>query len=194
MTAAMHLYPYVLLAHVCGVLGLYVAIGLEVTAMYRLRNAEIVAQVHDWLSVLALPEKVFPVSAVLILVSGVTMTWTMWGWTQPWIDSSLVVLVSLGGLAPMVTGRRVTAIRRAVARTPDGQLPGAVRTLLVDPVLLGYALVPGWMGLGVVGLMVLKPGWAESALVLSVALAMSLASGQLALRAARKTSRLTVSI
>src|SRR5262249_28508266 len=141
-------------------------------------------ELHQSLSPLAVVEKALPAAGVVVAASGVGMALLVWGWTHAWIDTALVVLLVVGGLAPLITGRRGTRIRVALAssRRADGVLPQPLLQLLLDPVLLGYSLVPAGMGLGIVALMVFKPDWNGSLLVVCAALAASLVAGQLALR------------
>jgi uncharacterized membrane protein len=106
---------------------------------------------------------------------------------QAWIDSALAVLVLLGVLGPIVTGRRVTRIRIASATGEHAgeHLPDAIVPLLGDPVLLGYASIPLVMGLSIVALMVFKPDWIGCAEVLCGALVVGLGLGQVAVRRRR---------
>jgi hypothetical protein len=116
---------------------------------------------------------------VLILASGLYMTFTAWGWGQAWIDLSLGVLIVLGVLGPAINGRRLQAIHLAVEAAPDGEVPASLQQRISDPVLRAYALIPGFLLLGVVGLMTLKPDWIGSGVVLAVAFVASLIAGQL---------------
>jgi hypothetical protein len=169
----MILYPYALFFHIVGVLGVFIANSLAVTVVFRLRAAKTTTQVREWLSVNSALEKILPVSAVLILASGLYMTFTAWGWGQAWID------LSLGVLGPAINGRRLQAIHLAVEVAPDGEVPASLQQRLSDPILRAYALIPGFLLLGVVGLMTLKPDWIGSGVVLVMAFVVSLIAGQL---------------
>lgn len=175
----MTLYPYALFFHIVGVLGVFIANGLAVTVVFRLRAAKTTTQVREWMSVKSALEKILPVSALLILASGLYMTFTAWGWGQAWIDLSLGVLIVLGVLGPAINGRRLKAIHLAVEVAPDGEVPASLQQRISDPVLRAYALIPGFLLLGVVGLMTLKPDWIGSGVVLVVAFVVSLIAGQL---------------
>jgi hypothetical protein len=142
------LYTFLIFVHVCSVIGLFVAIGLEAAAIFRLGSTRATAVVRENLSTLAILEKALPGAVGLVLASGLSMVLLRWGWTQAWIASALLVLVLLGVLGPIVTGRRVTRIRSASATGEHAgeNLPEAIVPLLGDPVLLGYAPVPLVMG------------------------------------------------
>jgi hypothetical protein len=181
------LYTYLIFVHVCSVIGLFVAIGLEAAAVYRLGSTRAAAVVRENLSTLVILEKALPGAAGLVLISGVSMVLLRWGWTQAWIDSALTVLVLLAVLGPIVTGRRLTRIRSASAAGEHAgeDLPEAIVPLLGDSVLRGYASIPIAMGLAIVALMVFKPDWIGCAVVLCGALVVGLGLGQVAVRRRR---------
>jgi uncharacterized membrane protein len=134
-------------------------------------------------------KKALPAAAALVLISGLSMVLLTWGWMQAWIDSALAVLVLLAVAGPIVTGRRVTRIRRASATGEQAgeDLPDAIVPLLGDPVLLGYAAIPLVMGLAIVALMVFKPDWIACAELLVGALVIGLGVGQVAVRRRRRS-------
>src|SRR5215469_11657528 len=89
----MTLYPYTLLLHIVGVIGLFIALSLELTVVSRLQAAKTTTQVHEWLTLSHVIDLLLPVSAGLILISGLVLTLSAWGWGQAWIDLSLGLLV-----------------------------------------------------------------------------------------------------
>src|SRR6266568_5023682 len=97
----------------------FISISLEVTIGFRLRAAQSTAQVHEWMTINRVLEKLLPISALLILASGLFMLFTVWGWNQAWIDLSLSLLILLGILGPVINGPRMKAIQLAVTGAPD---------------------------------------------------------------------------
>lgn len=184
----MTLYPYALFLHVVGVLGLFIAIGLEVAVSFRLRAAQTTAQLREWIAINRVIEKILPASAVLILISGLFMLFTAWGWSHAWIDLSLGLLVALGILGPAINGPRMKAIQSGVAMAPDGEIPVSLQKCIADPVLRAYALIPGFMALGAVSLMTLKLDWLSSGIAMVVALILGIIAGQLSRRTPRKAA------
>jgi hypothetical protein len=75
----MAFYPYALFLHIVGVLGMFIAIGLEEIALFRLRAAKTTALVREWTRVMSVVEKMFPISGVLILGASLYMVFTVWG-------------------------------------------------------------------------------------------------------------------
>ncbi len=58
----MTLYPYTLLLHIVGVIGLFIALSLELAVVSRLQAAKTTTQVHEWLTLSRVIDLVLPVS------------------------------------------------------------------------------------------------------------------------------------
>lgn len=170
----MTLYPYVLLLHIVGVIGLFIALSLELAVMSRLRAAKTTTQVHEWLTLSRVIDLVLPVSAVVILISGLMLTFSVWGWGHAWIELSLGLLVLLGILGPVINGPRMKAIQVAAQVAPVGEIPTALRKVISDPVLRAYVPIPGLVALGAVIMMVLKLDWLGSGMVIALILIVGL--------------------
>ena len=166
----MTLYPYLLLLHILGVIGLFIALSLEFVVVSRVRAAKTTIQVHEWLTLSRVTDLVLPVSAVFILISGLVLTVTAWGWEYAWIDLSLGLLVLLGILGPVINGPRMKAIQVAAQAAPVGEISPALRTVISNPVLRAYTPIPGLAALGAVIMMVLKLDWLGSGLVIALVL------------------------
>ena len=97
----MDLYPIVLFVHIVGVLGLFMAIAIEVVGLVRLRRAQTVELVCEIVEADAFLAKVFPVATITILLAGLYMGVTRWGWYNAWVDVSLgvFILLSVQGVA-----------------------------------------------------------------------------------------------
>jgi uncharacterized membrane protein len=115
-------YPYTLLLHIVGVIGLFVALSLELVVVSRLRAAKMTTQVHEWLTLNRVIDLVLPISAVFILVSGLVLLFSGWGWGHAWIELSLGLLVLLGILGPVINGPRMKAIHVAAQAAPVGEI------------------------------------------------------------------------
>ena len=119
------------------------------------------------------------------------MLFTVWGWSHAWIDLSLGLLIVLGVLGPVINEPRMKAIQMAVEVAPDGEVPASLQKRISDPVLRAYALIPGFMALGAVGLMTLKLDWIGSGVVMIIALMVGIISGQLSRGTPHKASSVT---
>ena len=168
----MTFYSIALFAHILGVLGLFIAIGLVWISVLWLQRAQTLAQVRERIGLAAIQERLMPASSVLILLAGIYMTVVTWGWTTPWIDVALAGLVVLGGLGGAVVNRRLAAIRKAAstAEPPAGSIPAEIKRQMTDSVLWTAVQMNGFTALGVVFLMTNKPDLVGSLITLAVSL------------------------
>lgn len=170
----MVLYPATLLLHIVGVIGLFVALSLELVVLFRLRAAKTTTQVQEWLTLSRVIDLVLPVSAVLVLISGLVLTFSVWGWGHAWIDLSLGLLVLLGILGPVINGPRMKAIHVTAQAAPVGEVSAALRQAIFNPVLRVYVPISGLVALGAVIMMVLKLDWLGSGMVIALVLIVGL--------------------
>ncbi|MGH2410037.1 MAG: DUF2269 family protein [Chloroflexota bacterium] len=175
-------YHVALYAHILGVLGLFIALGLEWTSMVRMRRARTVEQVREWASLHTMLEKIFPLTAVVIVLAGLYMVNDVWGWSTAWINLSLAGLAVMGGLGPLVNGRRLGAIQAAAEAAPAGPVPAALTRQIQDPILWSTVKMLAVLALGVVYLMAAKPEAGESVAAIAVALLVGWIWGQPAVK------------
>src|SRR5438067_1791317 len=121
----MTFYSLALFAHIVGVLGLFIAIGLVWISMLWLQQARTMGQVRERIALASIQERLLPAASMLILLAGIYMTVTTWGWATPWIDFSLAALVVMGALGGAVINRRLKVIRIA-SSTADPARASAV--------------------------------------------------------------------
>ena len=186
----MSFYPYALLLHIVGVLGLFILWALELTSMLCLRRARTVTQFREWGRLCRLVLQLFPVMVLLILTGGITMVLLAWGWTRAWIDLGLGLLVLMAVLGTAIQGRRLEALYAEAAAAPDGPAPRTLRGKIEDRVIWASVLAMGGTMLGIVALMTLKPDWFEATAIIVVATLLGLVAG---LALARKSPSLAES-
>jgi hypothetical protein len=124
-----------------------------------------------------------PASLGLILVTGLYMMATTWG-PRGWILVALASLVLLAIVGAFGTGLRMARIGPAVGRA-QGPLSDELRSTLHDPILLMSLWVRSAIVLGIALLMTLKPSGLASLLIIVFAIAIGLMAGQLAARRSR---------
>ena len=177
----MTFYSLALFAHIVGVLGLFISIGLTWISMLWLQRAQTMEQVCERISLATLQERLLPAASVLILLAGIYMTVNTWGWKTPWIDVSLAALVVIGTLGGAVINRRLKAIRIAssTAEAPAGSIPAELKRQITDAVLWTAVQTNGFTGLGAVLLMTTKPDLVGSLITLVASLVLGVVSAQL---------------
>ncbi len=158
----MTLYRIALFVHVVGALLLFATLTVEGIGLRSLRRATTVDQARDGGSVVGLTRVVGPFSALAILVPGVYMTASTWGWVA-WIIVGLAgwLLIAVLGI---VNGIRLTAVSRAATEPGLATWERDARPQLRDPLFVASWLTRVALALGIVFLMTYRPNL-EGALV-----------------------------
>jgi hypothetical protein len=155
----MTLYSIALFLHVVGALLLFVTLTVEGSALRQLRRAATMEAARGAVALLRLNRIVGPLSALGVLIPGLYMTATTWGWVA-WIVVGLVAWLAIAVLGA-VNGIRIPALERSQA------LLSGIR----NPIFLISWSTRAGIALGVVFLMTVKPGAAGAVLVILLAAA-----------------------
>jgi hypothetical protein len=182
------LYATLVFTHVVGAAGLFSAIAIEALSLRRLQQAETPADARLWLGVLAVPGRLGPASMLVTVLSGIAVA--AMGWRhQAWMVAALVAVIAMGALAGGVTKGRMRILARAIAGESGPRLSGWYRVLLARRALEASLRVRVALGVGILGLMTVKPGTAGSVLLLAgAAAAGALASAVAPTRRARSAA------
>jgi len=167
-------YKLALFAHIVGVLALFIAIGIEWMYLRLIRGADTVERLQTWGALSKGLDKLFPLSTVVIIGSGLYLVQKYWGWDAAWIKLGFGALVIMSIVGPAVNTRRFHAIGLAVASTPHGPIPPALARQVHDTVLLTSVQTLAALAVGVVYLHIMKPNLTESLVALAVAVAAGL--------------------
>ncbi len=167
-------YSIALFLHIVGVLGIFVALGLEWTGLWQIRSAMSPEQVRTWMGILKSTRGVGFASMVTTLITGIYMMVMVWG-VVAWISVTMGALVLVILLSLMLTGPRMAAVGRALA-TGKGTLSTTFHSLASHPLLLISINTRVAIALGIVLLKTAKPGLAGSLLTIGVAIALGIAA------------------
>jgi hypothetical protein len=182
----MSIYTIVLFLHVSGAIGYFVGMGTWLFVLAALRRAQRVEQVRALTNIAGRLGPFFGISVLLILVTGLYMAITAWGFQTGWIPVALVSLILIAPLGTAFIEPRRRAIARLAQEAPDGPLPQSLEQRIHDPILGTALQTVTILLLGIVFLMTNKPSLIVSLIVMGVALALGLASGAFVFRATRK--------
>ena len=108
----MNAYSIALFLHIVGAVGIFVALGLEWTGLWQIRNATTPQQVGGWMRILKGVRKFGFASMLTTVISGFYMMATVWG-SVAWVIVSLGALVLVIVLSVVLTGPRMAAIGQA---------------------------------------------------------------------------------
>ena len=176
-----------LLSHIVGVLMLFITQALQWLIMLRVRRAQTLAQARERLSFAGGVNRLTPVTLVLIIGAGVYMAAVGQLFTEPWLDVSLAAIVIMMALGMGVVGRRMGAVRRAIAgATAEGALSPETQARIADPKLWVTMQMAVAVALSIVYLMTTKPNLFVSIVAVIVALALGAGAGAITLRSRRE--------
>lgn len=181
------LYHLALFLHILGAFGLVAAMTFEVIGLQGLRRARTREDALTWLGVARVVQRLAPASLGLILVMGLYMTATNWGW-MGWIVVALAGLVAIGLIGGLLTGIRMARIGPAVGRS-SGPLSDDLKAALRDPILLVSLRTRLGIVLGILLLMTLKPALLPSLVVVVLAGAIGLLTGWISSPRSRDLAR-----
>jgi len=160
-----NLYSIALFLHVVGALLLFVTLTVEGIALRQLRRAMTSEAAQGAAAMLRVNRIAGPLSALGVLIPGLYMTATSWGWVA-WILVALVSWLLLAVLGA-VNGIRIAGLERT-------QL---LLTEIRKPIFLISWLTRVGMATGVIFLMTVKPGAVEAVLAMLIATAAGAALG-----------------
>ena len=181
----MSIYTIVLFLHISGAIGYFISIGTWLFGFSALRRVQRVEQVRALTDLAGRVGPLFGISVLLILVTGLYMAITAWGFQTGWIPVGLISLVLIAPLGTALIEPRRRAIARLAGEAPDGPLPESLERRIYDPILWTALQTVAVLLLGIVFLMTTKPALTGSLIVMAVALVLGLASGLLVSRATR---------
>jgi hypothetical protein len=179
--AHVHVYSVVLFIHLLSLLIAAGAAAVLALAQVQMRRAERVRQVAQWALAAKNTARVFPFAVAGLVGSGIYLVQSSWSFSDPWVLGGICGLAAIVVLGDAVDGRHGRKIGRAAGEAllahGDGHLGPDLKRLLSQPLPKAVSLAPTLLMLGVVFVMVTKPGAAGSAAALLVALALSVPCG-----------------
>jgi hypothetical protein len=162
----MDIYPYALLLHIVGALGVFVGLGLQWLAVGRMRGAMTRTELSTWMSVMTTPRVIAPVSMLTLLITGLYMAVTQWR-MDSWPGAGLLGLIVLALVGALMTGRTMIQLGRMLESEQETLAP-RVRSLLAELTLPLALWIQTGLALGIVTVMVLKPDFVTSIAILAI--------------------------
>jgi hypothetical protein len=166
-------YGISLFLHLLGVIGLTSAIIMMHGIGSKIRGAPTVQDLRLWLGVGRSVQVFFPVSGILLLVTGLHLAGAGWDFGQPWILTALILVLLLLPAAPVVQRPRFMAMGMAAGSAAPGAVPPDVSRLTLDPFPWRWHSMMTGVSIGLLWIMTLKPGTWIGALVPPLALAVA---------------------
>jgi hypothetical protein len=164
----MTVYSMALFVHVVGAMLLFAILTLEGIVLRLLRRAETAGEGASSAAVLQVNRVLGPISGLGVLVPGLYMAATSWGWV-PWIALGLAAWALIAVLGA-VNGIQILALQRTLA-SGSGPISANLRDRIRDPLFVASWSTRVGIALGVVFLMTVKPGLLGALLTIVVAAA-----------------------
>jgi hypothetical protein len=178
---------FVLFLHVVGMLGLFVALGLDGVSVFRLRRAAAVDELAPWVGLATSVSRAYRGSIALVVLSGAYLTRELVRGMMAgaraselgWLTLSVVALVMFG-IVGALSLRRMRPIWRALSSAPP---PAHVQlTRAHDPLLPVLFILRTLLALTIVFLMMIRPSLDASILVMAGAGLLAVVAGGLTWR------------
>lgn len=172
-----------LFLHVLAAVGILGGSVVQVLAGLRLRAATTGAEIVAWAGLARTGGRLVFGSAVVSLLTGGHLAGAVWttettsGFAHPFVTLGLVGLVVLAPVGPVVGGRRLRRLLEGVRRQEAA--PEELVAEARSPRLWGPVHSLSGVGVGLVALMVYKPGWIAGTVLLLVSFAVGWTSGVL---------------
>jgi signal transduction histidine kinase len=168
----MSLYSIAVFLHVLGMLGLFIALGIERMILSNLAQSTGIVEARAWIrSSSNLPALALS-SIVLIVLSGIYLAARIRAWPIAWIQVSLVAVIVIGVLGALV-GTRLRAMRK-IAADDSGASLDTYRHSVADAALQTPIRTRLTTALAIVLLMVTRPDRNTSLVIIGGALAIGL--------------------
>lgn len=171
---------FALFIHIIGAIGLFAGMALQLSSLTALRRATTIEQVRGIISGSSNLAVLLPVSASLILPSGLYLMYlaNREHHDITWAGISLTIFIIVGAVANWSGNRDAKIIQTKVDESGQ-HFTNELRDMLQDTKFLTVPLVSVWTLSGVVALMVFKPDAYISVLVVAAAIAIGFANAAL---------------
>lgn len=172
-----------LFIHLLGVVSLFIAIGMVQRLGTKIRSTSSVEELRLWLGLVRTTAPMFPAAGLVILASGLYMAARSFSFETPWIAvaiGAVVVMMILGGT---LLRRGMAAMGKEAASA--GSFTPELARAIANPAPWVVLPLNSGMSLGLLWIMVDKPGWTQSIGVVVVLGVIGAAAGFAATRSKR---------
>lgn len=155
----MTIYSFVLFVHIVSTLGIAAALTLAALTTIRLRRATNSSEARRWIELLQGVPALAVGSLLFLVVSGIFLTNQISAWALAWPKVAVATLFVIGPLGAAAE-KKLRAIKAASSATNPRE--SEILEKMRDPFLVFSVNLRVALVIGIVLLMVVKPGLAES--------------------------------
>lgn len=169
------LYNTVLFLHILGAILMFVAIGITLSAMIAMLHSKKVDAIYNWSAIAVKLDGLLPFSVILILLPGLYLVITNWGWGIAWVNISLIALVAMTFMGPIINLRRLKGILNTAKiahetnmSAPTAELSNKIR----DRVLWNSVSIMTLLAVAIVFIMTVKLELVGTLITMAIAIAL----------------------
>lgn len=165
------LYNIVLFLHIVGAVTMFMAMAILALSMLSMLQSKDTENVKRWSGLAVKTDALFPMSSLLILVPGLYLTISIWGWGTAWINVSLAALLGASFLGPVINLRRLKGILAAAEAETEVVPSAALMNKVRDRVLWNSVFVMAMLAVGILFLMAVKLALPGALITMAIAVA-----------------------
>lgn len=186
-----------LFLHVLAAIGILAGGLAQILAGARVRTAVTGRALASWAGFARTAGVIIAASAAVSLLTGGHLAGAVWGgerggFENPFITLGLVGLVVLAPVGPMLGGAQLRRLVRSGNEIGDDVVPQDLAAASRSPLLWGPVHSLVGVGIGLVALMIYKPGWGAGAVLLALTFAAGWGVGAALAGASNRTPVTTV--
>ena len=186
-----------LFLHVLAAVGILAGGLVQILAGARVRTAVTGRALASWAGFARTAGVIIAASAAVSLLTGGHLAGAVWGgerggFENPFITLGLVGLVVLAPVGPMLGGAQLRRLVRSGNEIGDDVVPQELTAASRSPLLWGPVHSLVGVGIGLVALMIYKPGWGAGAVLLALTFAAGWGVGAALAGASNRTPVTTV--
>ncbi|HYL30119.1 MAG TPA: hypothetical protein VEU27_09380 [Gemmatimonadales bacterium] len=165
------IYPVLLFLHLVAVVAGFSGAALMHFGLGRMRGAETADRALDGARIVGRIGPLMPLVSLALFVTGACLTVARWSWQTSWIAVAIVGLVAMLVISAALLKPRMAALAPRLARAGGARVEGELAAGVQDPALRIASQLQPFLALGIMFVMVTKPGLAGGAAALVVAAA-----------------------
>lgn len=176
------MYQLALFLHILGVLFMFAAVGAILISLFGMLSSKDNKTLKIWANLSVKMDEFIPFSVLLILLPGLYLVFSTWGWNIAWVNVSLGAFILMSFAGPIINLRRFKGILQTVnaesSENPSPHLLAKVR----DQVLWNSISIMTMEVLGIIYLMTIKPFLIESLVTIGICFVLGIVFSKIALR------------
>ena len=188
------MYQMMLFLHILGVLFMFAAVAGTLIGMFGMLNSKDNKVLKIWANLSVKMDEFLPFSVTLILLPGLYLVFSTWGWNIAWVNVSIGALLLMTLAGPIINLRRFKRILETVntetVEKPSSDLLAKVR----DRVLWNSVSIMTMEVLGIIYLMTIKPSLIGSLVTIVICFVLGIVVSKTALHVGSEKNKMSHSI